>query len=80
MFIKETARRLKKEQGRETKWLADRCGVGPESMRFYLTGTRNPSLSVVKLMAIALGVDEKELWVNDASSNDNTPMKKSNAA
>lgn len=62
MFNRELAKKLKDDQGRQTKWLADRCGVESNTIALYLAGTRNPSKAVVRLMAMAFEVPEDQLW------------------
>lgn len=70
MFNLERARELKKGQGRETKWLADRCGVEHKTMQAYFRGIVRPSVAVTKLMAIAFEVPESELLTDKDQNNE----------
>lgn len=62
-FNQEVAKRLMKEQGRTREWLAAQCRVKYDTFNHYLTGRRNPSPSVVALMAKTFGVPESELTI-----------------
>jgi transcriptional regulator with XRE-family HTH domain len=56
----EKALKLLEEQGRTRKWLAAQCGIHIKSLHRILSG-HPPSLPVLKLMAIALEIDEEYL-------------------
>lgn len=53
--------------GYRTDFLADKCGISDRYMRDILAGRSTPSLAVVKLLAIALGVSDSELLLERAS-------------
>jgi transcriptional regulator with XRE-family HTH domain len=63
-FNREQLEQVKKAQGRETKWLAEQCGIKRDTLSSYLAGRKNPSRAVVKLMALALSVPESVFWVD----------------
>ncbi|MBA3755315.1 MAG: helix-turn-helix transcriptional regulator [Nitrosomonas sp.] len=54
------AREKLEQEGRTTKWLANEVGLDIKSLGNVLRG-RKPSLPVIKLMALKLGVSEHEL-------------------
>lgn len=58
---KSRARDLLKEEGRSQRWLADKVGSTPAYISHLLTGVKNPSLTMLKLMAIALETTEPYL-------------------
>ena len=49
------------ERGLKQSWLAEKCGVSPNTISALLTGKRDVSKSVKKLMAIALDFELSEL-------------------
>lgn len=67
-FNIEVAKKLMKEQGRTREWLAAQCRVKYDTFNHYLTGRKNPSPSVVALMAQTFGVLESELTSDDSKT------------
>ena len=67
MWNSELVRKRLEEEGRTTKWLADQCGLEVTTMRNVLQG-RKPSLPVIKLMALRLGVKEEDLLTPSEAS------------
>lgn len=61
MFRSNRVKELLEEQGRTRKWLARACGLEPLSLNHILAGRRQPGLPVLKLMAIAFNISEREL-------------------
>jgi len=68
MWNRERAKELIKEKGRTREWLAKECRVNTSSLHACLNGSQNPSRAVIALMAIALNVDEFELFSDPESS------------
>lgn len=62
MFMREKAKALIKEKGRTRDWIASKCCVEPQTLNTYLSGSRQPSAAVLRLMSQALEVPESELW------------------
>lgn len=67
-FKREKVKELLESEGRRTSWLANQCGINRVTLNHYLSGRTNPSLPVLKLMAIALDCDEGELWSEDEAA------------
>lgn len=67
MFMAHRAMQALKVSGRTRFWLADQCGIQRDSLNAILCGQRNPSMAVVKLMALGLNVPLSELWNVEAA-------------
>jgi transcriptional regulator with XRE-family HTH domain len=68
----DRARRILKEEGRNHIWLSKQIGSSVAYISHLFGGVRNPSLSKLKLMAIALETSEgyllgtsEERWARD---------------
>jgi hypothetical protein len=62
-FVKDRLKALNKDE----TWLAGECGVRPRTMtNLYMRGTK-PSLSVLKLMALALKCSVEDLVYEEAA-------------
>ncbi len=55
-------KQLVKRSGRTVKWYSNFVGVTPTHLSGVLSGSRPYSVSVMKLMAMALSVPEKEIF------------------
>jgi transcriptional regulator with XRE-family HTH domain len=60
-------RELIEEEGRTQKWVAKQCGITDKYLSQILTGTRSPSLPVIKLLAAVLKTEESALVIPKAS-------------
>lgn len=67
MWNFELARKKLDEEGRTSKWLAEQIGLDIKSLGHILRG-RKPSLPVLKLIALKLGVPEADLLLTDTES------------
>lgn len=63
MFVLDGAKvkRLLDEQGKTRKWFARECGIEEQSLRAALNGHMKAGRTLIKLMAIKLGIDESEI-------------------
>lgn len=61
----DRAREQMRVHGRTPQWVADQVGVKVTSLRNMLRGGAKPSLSVIRLMAVALECTEEELLPED---------------
>lgn len=66
---RELALQLIEQEGRTKRWLSSYVGINLESLNHYLTGRRNPSRPVVKLIAQALNTEETILLGENQSSS-----------
>jgi transcriptional regulator with XRE-family HTH domain len=57
----QLARKQLEKEGRTRKWVADQCGISQSMLSRLLSGLRQPSKPVRKLLAQALNVREEEL-------------------
>ncbi len=57
----EKTKQLVLASGRTKKWLADKCGISVPYLNLILNDKRSPGRPLVKLLAIALDVDEEAL-------------------
>jgi transcriptional regulator with XRE-family HTH domain len=58
----ERVRELRKEQGLSQEGFADMCGFDRTYISGIERGVRNPSLSAIEALAMALGVTVAELF------------------
>lgn len=65
-FSAEKTKKLIKESGYRIDFLAEKAGVKRQTLVKYLAGGARPSCSVVKLLAVTLGVPEEALIVESA--------------
>lgn len=57
----EKIERIIEAKGLRKKWIADQMAIHPNTFYAYLKGTRVPSGSIVKLLAVVLGVNEGDI-------------------
>lgn len=62
MLKTNALKQLIDKSGRTRKWLASQIRVEPETITHYLSGNRQPSAAVIKLLSMALEVPETEIW------------------
>lgn len=66
-FRRDNAIKLIEQKGYRLDWLAERLGVQPGTLKWYLNGRRNPSIAVARLMAVILEVPESEILEKPAA-------------
>jgi len=71
MWQSKRASDLAKREGRTRIWIANFCGVCPQSIYNFLSGRTSPPRPMVKLMAIALNTTEAYLMGEDLIQNQN---------
>lgn len=59
----ERVRELRKAGGFSQEAFADRCGLARSYMSRVERGTANPSLDAIEVLAIALGIQARDLFV-----------------
>lgn len=64
---RERVRELIELEGRTQKWVAKQCGITDKYLSQILTGSRDPSLPVIKMLASVLKTDEGTLIRHEAS-------------
>lgn len=64
---RERVRELIELEGRTQRWVAKQCGISDNYLSQILSGDRDPSLPVIKMLASVLKTDEDALTKSEAS-------------
>lgn len=62
MEIKILLKRIRKERNITLKRLSEMTGISEAHLNYIERGEREPTLSVIVRIAVALNIDEKELY------------------